>query len=71
MLLDSVFGNAANNGAADCSEEAVVGLVSGPSAAGAADQGSSQTALALLGFARCALLLLFIATGVGVSMCMW
>ena len=67
VLLDGVFGNAADDGAADCAEEAVVGLMSGPGSAGAADQGSSQTALALLGFAGGALLLL-IATGFGVSL---
>jgi len=62
VLLDSVFGNAANDGSTDCSENAVVGLVAGESTGRTTCEGTGKTTLALLGFTGGTMLLLFVTT---------
>lgn len=55
MLLDSVFSDASHDGSTNSAEDAVVGLVTGETAREAARDGSSESALTLLGIARGAL----------------
>lgn len=61
MLLDSVFGDATNDGSTDCSEETVVGLVASEATGSTASESTGETTLALLGLTR-GTLLLVIAT---------
>lgn len=61
VLLDRVFGNAAHNRAADCTEDAVVGLVACEAAGCAACQSTGETTLALLCLIGCSLVIATVA----------
>lgn len=57
VLLDRVFGDTAHDRAANCTEDAVVGLVTCEAAGRAACQSASETTLALLCLAGCSLVI--------------
>lgn len=48
VLLDGILSDTADDGSTDCSEEAVVGLVTGETTGGAASESAGKTTLALL-----------------------
>ena len=64
MLLDGVFGDATNDGSADCSKESVVNLVASEATGGTTCEGTGKTTLAVLGLTGGSLLLL-VATVIG------
>jgi hypothetical protein len=64
VLLNGVFGNAADDGSTDCSEETVVSLVASETTGGTTGEGTGKTTLALLGLTGGTLVLLLLVTAV-------
>lgn len=64
VLLDSILGDAANDGSTDCSEEAVIRLVSSETTGGSTRKCASESTLTILSLAGSLLLIISRAVGV-------